>query len=40
MPDGVVSVDGAALEQLVLALDRSAVLKKLHEEAIIELNGH
>jgi CheY-like chemotaxis protein len=36
----VISVDRAALQELVLASDRSAVLKKLHEEAIIELNGH
>lgn len=36
----VVLLDRDALRDLVLAKDRNAFLKKLHEQAVVELNGH
>ncbi|HZF53332.1 MAG TPA: response regulator [Polyangiaceae bacterium] len=36
----VVSLDRDALRELVFSPDRNAVLKRLHEQAIVELNGH
>lgn len=36
----VVLVDRNALRELVHSTDRNAVLKKLHERALVEMNGH
>jgi ActR/RegA family two-component response regulator len=36
----VISIDREDLNELVQTADRSAVLKRLHEQAIVELNGH
>jgi CheY-like chemotaxis protein len=36
----IVPVDRAGLQDLVDAADRNVVLKKLHERAVVELNGH
>lgn len=33
-------VEREALRELVLSSDRNATLKRLHEQAVIELNGH
>jgi len=36
----VVALGHEALRDLIESSDRNAVLKRLHEQAIVELNGH